>query len=100
MVGGRRGVVVGRGWPCLWARQPGTWGWDPEVNRPKMACGRTGGERGRVRVWQVVAAGPGVGVWKRVDPGVGGEIRDQGGLGGSERKWAGTVVVASGPREA
>jgi len=57
-------------------------------------------ERGRVQVWQVVAAGRGVGVWKRVDPGVGGEIQGQGGLGCSEKKWASTVVVASGPREA
>jgi len=63
VVGGRRGVVVGRGRPCLWARQPGAWGWDPEVNRPKMACGKTGRERGHVRVWQVMSTGLGVGEW-------------------------------------
>jgi len=39
MAGSSRGVVVGRGWPCQWARQPGAWGWDLEVNRPIIRAG-------------------------------------------------------------
>jgi len=100
MVGGRRGVVVGRGSLVCGLDSRGPGDGTRRSTGQRWRAEKTSGERGRVWVWQVVAAGPGVGVWKRVDPGVGGEIRDQGGLGGSERKWAGTVVVASGPREA
>jgi len=61
---------------------------------------KPGREGGHFQVWLVRLAGPGVGVWERVDPGVGGEIQGQGGLDSSERKWADAVVVVSGLRGA